>query len=287
MASSAWGALRSPILAPVVFPIVGERRSRPGMQLAEYITKKLGGKPAEHAGDPAMQTTTRVFGQIFINTPGSPAEQDAADFKKPLADGGVDLAQQIPYVLDPATLQEQAAGVIQKLKAAGVTTVILSADPIAPKIFTEEATKQNYSPEWIYGGAALVDTNAFGRTYDQKQWAHAFGISSLAARVSPDLVKQYDLHTWYFGDLAPANDTYGVLYPQPALFFAGAAGCRTEADRGDVPRRSLRLAHRRDREPAADGAADHLRRSRPVARQARLLRHRRLHRDLVGSDRDR
>jgi hypothetical protein len=216
---------------PVVFPITASGQQT-RMQLAEYITKKLGGKPAEHAGDPAMQTTTRVFGQIFIDTPGSPAEQDAADLKKGLADGGVELSQQIPYTLDPATLQEQAAGVIQKLKAAGVTTVIVSADPIAPKIFTEEATKQNYSPEWIYGGAALVDTNAFGRTYDQKQWAHAFGISSLAARVSPAIVKQYDLHTWYFGDLAPANDTYGVLYPQPALFFAGlqAAGPKLTAE---------------------------------------------------------
>ena len=178
-----------------------------------------------------MQTTTRVFGQIYINTPGSPAEQEAADLKKELADGGVDLAQQIPYVLDPATLQEQAAGVIQKLKAAGVTTVILSADPIARR------SSPKRRPAELLAGVdlrrcALVDTNAFGRTYDQKQWAHAFGISSLAARVSPAIVKQYDLHTWYFGDLAPANDTYGVLYPPPALFFAGlqAAGPKLTAE---------------------------------------------------------
>ena len=163
---------------------------------------------------------------------GAPAEADAAAFKKQLADNGVELSQQIPYTLDPATLQEQAAGVIQKLKAAGVTTVILNADPIAPKVFTEEATKQNYSPEWIYGGSPLVDTNAFGRTYDQSQWAHAFGISSGAARVSPALVQQYDLHTWYFGKLAPADDSYGVLYPQPSLFFAAvqAAGPNLTAE---------------------------------------------------------
>ncbi|HMK13302.1 MAG TPA: hypothetical protein VK461_17060 [Acidimicrobiales bacterium] len=211
--------------SPTVFPIVASG-DQTRLQLAEYVTKKLGGKPAQFAGDTAFQSKPRVFGQIFIDTPGSPAEQDAADLKKQLADGGVDLSQQIPYTLDPATLQEQASGVIQKLKAAGVTTVILTADPIAPKIFTEEATKQNYFPEWIYGGSVLVDTNAFGRTYDQQQWQHAFGISSLTARVSPDIVKQYDLHSWYFGGLAPADDTYGVLYPQPALFFAGlqAAG---------------------------------------------------------------
>ena len=113
-----FGCPAIPDPGPVVFPIVASGQQT-RMQLAEYITKKLGGKPAEHAGDPAMQTTTRVFGQIYINTPGSPAEQEAADLKKELADGGVDLSQQIPYTLDPATLQEQAAGVIQKLKAGG------------------------------------------------------------------------------------------------------------------------------------------------------------------------
>ncbi len=170
---------------PLVFPIVasGEQTR---LQLGEYITKKLAGKTAEFAGDTAMQSQPRVFGQIFIETTGGPEAANAADFKAQLSDAGVELKEQIPYTLDPATLQEQASGVIQKLKASGVTTVIFNGDPIAPKIFTEEATKQNYFPEWIYGGSALVDTNAFGRTYDQKQWAHAFGISSLSARVSPD-----------------------------------------------------------------------------------------------------
>jgi len=217
--------------SPNVYPITPSGQ-QDREQLGEYITKKLKTGNAQFAGDPAFQSKPRVFGQVYIDTPGSPAEQDAADLKKQLADGGVDLSQQIPYTLDPATLQEQAAGVIQKLKAAGVTTVIVTADPIAPKVFTEEATKQNYFPEWIQGTGILTDTNAFGRTYDQKQWAHSFGISFLAARVSPSIVKQYDLHTWYFGDLAPANDSYGVLYPQPALFFAGlqAAGPKLTAE---------------------------------------------------------
>ena len=207
---------------PVVFPIVASGQQT-RLQLAEYITKKLDGKPAEHAGDPAFRPRTACSARSSSTRRAARPSRRPPTFKKELADGGVDLSQQIPYTLDPATLQEQAAGVIQKLKAAGVTTVILSADPIAPKIFTEEATKQNYSPEWIYGGAALVDTNAFGRTYDQKQWAHAFGISSLAARVSPAIVKQYDLHTWYFGDLAPADDTLRRALPAAGAVLRGGS----------------------------------------------------------------
>ena len=168
-----------------------------------------------------------------------------------------------------------------------MTTVIVTADPIAPKIFTEEATKQNYFPEWVYGGGALVDTNAFGRTYDQKQWAHAFGISSLAATVSPAIVKQYDLHTWYFGDLAPADDTL-----RRALPAAGAVlrrRCRRPA-RTSPPTRSARGCSVRPPTRRAAGV------TAPLITygdhglwpdRARLLRHRRLHRDLVGPDRDR
>lgn len=216
---------------PYVFPITASG-DQTRLQLAEWITKKLKDGNAEHAGDPALTSQPRVFGHIYLETVGGPQPQEAADFKATLSDGGVELAEQISYALDPATLQEQGAGVIQRLKAAGVTTIIFNGDPIAPKIFTEEATKQNYFPEWLYGGSVLVDTNAFGRTFDQQQWAHAFGITSLSTRVSPEIVAEHDLHTWYFGGLAPADDSYGVIYPQPALFFAGlqAAGPNLTAD---------------------------------------------------------
>jgi hypothetical protein len=169
---------------------------------------------------------------VFINTPGSPAEDDAASFKQLLQDKGASL-EQVPYdlsqlIADPSV----ATSVVSKLKAAGVTTVILNSDPIAPKSFTEEATKQNYFPEWIYGGSALVDTNVFGRTYDQKQWAHAFGISSLTARETEELTQKFDLYQWYTGQPAPAQSEEGVIFPQPALFFAGlqAAGPNLTAD---------------------------------------------------------
>ncbi len=85
----------------------------------------------------------------------------------------VELADVIPYTLDPEAIQEQAATIIGRLKVNGITSVIMASDPIAPKDFTQEATAQDYFPEWIISSTALVDTNAFARTYDQKQWAHA------------------------------------------------------------------------------------------------------------------
>jgi hypothetical protein len=210
--------------SPSAFPITASN-GQTQQQLAEYVVKKLAGKPAVHAGD-AFKSTTRILGQLYLTTQGGGEEKDAADFKALLAKSNVDIAQQVGYELDPGKLQEEATTDIAKLKAAGVTTVIFNGDPIAPSIFTREATNQDYFPEWIYGGSALVDTTAFGRTFDQQQWSHAFGISSLPARTGPELGESVGLYKWFNGKEPPADDTVGVLYPQPSLFFAAlqAAG---------------------------------------------------------------
>jgi hypothetical protein len=97
---------------------------------------------------------------------------------------------------------------------------------VAPATFTQEATKQNYRPEWFLGASVLADTTAFARTYDQDQWSHAFGLSTLSARIDPTQTSAYKLYEWYRGTPPPAEDTAGVLWPDAALFFAGlqAAG---------------------------------------------------------------
>ena len=63
-----------------------------------------------------------------------------------------------------------------------MTTVLISTDPLIPKQITQEATKQNYFPEWVIGPSVLADTTIFGRTFDQQQWKHAFGLGLTTAR---------------------------------------------------------------------------------------------------------
>jgi hypothetical protein len=200
--------------------------------MVEYIAKKLAGKKAAFAGQDDYKTRDRVFGHLWIDSGSADAKQGADDLKKMLEDKGIDLAEQIGYELNPGTLQEQATTIISRLKAAGVTSVIIGGDPIAPKTFTEVATAQDYHPEWIMGTATLQDTTAFGRTYDQDQWSHAFGLSYLAARVDTGLAAPDVLYKWWTGTLAPADDTVGVLWPNPATFFAGvqAAGPKLTAE---------------------------------------------------------
>jgi hypothetical protein len=184
--------------------------------LAEYLLKKLAGDPAVHAGDEALQGTERVFGHLYIETSEADVE-DAEHLQELLEEEGSGFAEQISYILDPSSLQEQATPIMSRFKQAGVTSVVVQGDPIAMATFTREATAQDYFPEWVIGPSTLIDTAAFGRTYDQEQWAHAFGLSPLAARLSPDADET--LYEWYFGEEDPANESEGVLSPDPLIFF--------------------------------------------------------------------
>ncbi|HWM22961.1 MAG TPA: hypothetical protein VNO51_24935 [Ilumatobacteraceae bacterium] len=184
---------------------------------AELVLKQLAGKPAEFGG-PDVSTTERVFGLLYVES--SPNSKPQADeLVATLAAGGVDVVESVSYVLDPTTIQQTASQAIARLKAAGVTTVLLNTDPIAPRDFTREATAQQYFPEWLLAAVVLTDTTAFARTYDQEQWAHAFGATALAARIVPENSGYYRLYQWFNGEPPPAPDQIGVLAPFPAVFF--------------------------------------------------------------------
>jgi hypothetical protein len=185
----------------------------------EFVGKQLAGKNAEHAGDPAFREQPRKFGLLYLESSGASSEL-ADDFVAAMAEVGAPIAERVAYALDPATIQQTAAQAIARLKAAGITTIIFSGDPVAPRDFTREATAQNYFPEWVVSASTLVDTTAFARTYDQEQWKHAFGVTSLNARILPDIGGYYFLHKWFTGEEPPAPDTIGVNIPPMALFYA-------------------------------------------------------------------
>jgi hypothetical protein len=185
----------------------------------EFISKQLIGGNAVHAGDEAFQGQPRTFGLVYISS--SPESQVInEDFANQLREDGADIVEVLPYALDPATMQSQASQIIAKLKASGVTSVIMIADGIAPRDFTREATAQEYFPEWVIVAPALSDLTAFGRTYDQAQWANAFGVSHGAAPIQPEEAGFYALYQWYKGAEPPAKDSIGVIMPNFTLFYA-------------------------------------------------------------------
>ena len=186
---------------------------------AKLVTSLLKGGKAEYAGD-ALKDKPRVFGVVHYDTIDGQQTAAFAQLKKSLNEGGVKIAADLPFLLDLAKAQENAPHEIAKLKEAGVTTVIFTGDPLTPSSLTKEATAQNYFPEWVIGSNVLVDIALFGRTYDQEQWKHAFGLALTMARTNQDARESYNLYKWGYGK-PPPNNTYGVIIVDPIALFNG------------------------------------------------------------------
>ena len=207
---------------PYVWALDGSSEQKQ-VHVVEFIGKQLAGKPASHAGD-ALKAETRKFALVYEESSGAESKRLADLMVSRLAEVGADPALVLPYKLDPGTIQQQASQIVAKMKADGITTVIMSTDPVAPGDFTREATAQEYEPEWLVAAATLTDTNAFGRGYDQKQWTHAFGVTSLAVRVNPDVVGTKVLYKWFTGTDAPAPLGAPVFMPGFNLLFSALQG---------------------------------------------------------------
>jgi len=211
-----WYAQRDPLVWSV-----DASASQKDAHLVDFVAQYLVGGTAEFAsGD--LTSQPRRFGLLYLDGDGVPERVE--ELTASLAAQGVELAESIPYELNPATLQQTAAQVVARMKAAGVTTVLFNGDPVAPRDFTREATAQDWFPEWVLGAVALADTTAFSRTYDQQQWRGAFGITTLAARLLPEQSGSYRLHTWFAGEPPAAPDSVGVVAPPLSVFYAIVQG---------------------------------------------------------------
>lgn len=186
--------------------------------IVSYVTRKLAERPAEHAGGD-LADQERVFAYLKLGI-GS-AEDQAEGLADALAEEDVELAETVTYPLDPGAISENATNIVTQMRDAGVTTILVDADPITLPAITEEATKQRWFPEWVLTAPLLSDTSTFGRTMDQEQWAHAFGFSYLPPASVPEAVPAYQLYEWYFGEPPPADESLLLTYPQIALFFTG------------------------------------------------------------------
>jgi len=189
-----------------------------GLMAAEYIGKRLAGNEAQYGGDD-VNGKPRKFGYIYLSS--SPAsETNREKFTTNLSENYGVTFDEIASFTDPVGVATQAREILARMKAKGITTILYSGDPLAPKALTTEATGQDYFPEWVITGSALVDSTIFSRTYDQKQWAHAFGMSNLSARVSPEVEGPAYAYEWFNGTPAPAKQA-AALAPNLLVIYNG------------------------------------------------------------------
>jgi hypothetical protein len=187
---------------------------------ADFIAKQAAPGKAQYAGNDATKAKNRVYGIAHYDTTDGQYKQQFDTLKAGLKKHKITAKADQSFFLDPSKTQETARTIITKFKDAGVTTIIYTGDPLTPAALTKEATAQDYHPEWIVGPTVLADTTFFGRTFDQDQWAHAFGVALVSGRVPQAVNPNYSLYTWFHGS-APPNNTYNVIAPTVTVLGRG------------------------------------------------------------------
>ncbi len=192
----------------------------------DYVIAKLNGKDAVWAGSTALHTRRRTF--IVVNETSEPPAPGTAELTQVLTQklraGHVTMATPttLKYTLDLTTLPTQAATLAEKLKSSGATTVIFAGDPIMPIYLTRACAGIGYFPEWVITGIVLTDTSALGRYYTQSEWAHAFGVSSLAVPTPISVSDADRLYRWWYGaGTQPASVAAPAILPPISQLFEG------------------------------------------------------------------
>ncbi len=203
----------------------------------DYLVAKLNGKGAVWAGDPAWHTQKRRFIVVSETSepPGPGFAQLTALVTEKLRAGRVSMASpaDLTYTLDLTTLPTQAATLAEKLKSSRATSVVFAGDPIMPIYLTKACAAIGYFPEWIITGIVLTDTSTLGRYYNQQEWAHVFGVTSLAVPVPVAVGNANRLYRWWYGShTAPASLAAPAIIPPIQQLFTGVqlAGARLTPD---------------------------------------------------------
>ena len=177
---------------------------------ADWLDRRLMGRPARYAGTD-LANRPRKLG---IVVPDNPEYQECLQTGLRIGRAAGYEATPVSYSLDLTNLSNQAASIVAKLKAEGITSVAIFCDPILPVYLTAKAHEQGYYPEWVVQGTAFTDTDVAGQLYDQSEWAHAFGISSLGERLPERAGFGYNAYKAVRGD-EPAHNVeliYHELY---------------------------------------------------------------------------
>ena len=73
--------------------------------------------------------------------------------------------------------QQSIGGTMAKMKASGITSLILAVDGLTPLLLSQEAQNAQYFPEYFGAGTGGIDSNLTGRQMHDEQVAHMIGIS--------------------------------------------------------------------------------------------------------------
>lgn len=120
-------------------------------------------------GDPA-----RKYGLLYYEYPG--LQQSAASIEQKMKAAGLNLVATASMTASLTTSQGEAPAIINTFRGAGVNTVVMP-DGGAPLTFTHAAAAQGYNPNYYVWPCSGQDTVGFVRLLNAAQWSGAEGLS--------------------------------------------------------------------------------------------------------------
>ena len=199
---------------------------------AEVLGKMLAGKKAQYGGDD-VKDQTRKFGMVMVDD-----LIDVDAFKKILSQYGgksAVIASESTYPGtggangDEAVSQQNAPTFVSKMKADGVTTVVLFADRAMNVALMAQADAQDWHPEWFYTGSGYSDLPILASATSDTQANHAFGISLIGPyfKYPPELAQFSGVdgaYNWYWGTGVGSNTGVvpsGMTWILAGMHYAG------------------------------------------------------------------
>jgi len=193
-----------------------------GHDVAEYIGKRLLGKPAKWAKDITYQKSVRKFGTYV---PDNDGYQHCVNLTEQDLHNKYGLPKDQPvrfnYQLDVRRFPDQAEQGVIRFQAANVTTLLNACDTLSTRFLTEAADKQQWGPEWLIIGVALQDTDGQARTWNKNVVnGHLFGMSQLGQARSIEGTTGEAMRSWktMFGSAKPPGG-FGDQYYRMLLLY--------------------------------------------------------------------
>jgi hypothetical protein len=195
----------------------------------EYSVKRLYGKPAVYAGGvggDGQPLKDRPRNIATLAPENSWYQESVENAQAVVREGGQQPGFNRKYVLDLATMSDQATSIIAQLKDRNVTTVLCGCDPILPVFLSGVANRENYYPEFIIVGTALTDADIVGQLWNQQFASHAFGVSSLEPFKPPQNTIAYQAYK----QVRPDEPAFSVdlIYYQMYMLAIGLQGAGPE-----------------------------------------------------------
>ena len=192
---------------------------------AEYQVKRLYDKPAAHAsgnggdGKP-LKNRPRKFATLAPEN--SWYQESVQNAEAIIKQAGKEPGFNRKYVLDLATMSDQATGIIAQMKDRNITTIVCGCDPIIPVFLSGVANREKYYPEFIIVGTALTDADIVAQLWNPTFAGNAFGVSSLNGFVPPTETIAYAAYKTVRND-EPAFSV-DLIYYQMYMLSIGLQG---------------------------------------------------------------